>query len=177
MMIVLATVPACGRIWFSSTGVGADADSTGLADGSTVDAPMYALDAGECPPGYTARGTSCYRLVTAPASWLVAEKACEADAVGAHLVVIDDGVEATLIDDNFAGDVWVGTSDRVDEGAYLVVTGGPAPWVDWDGGDPDGDDEDCWFLDSTTEIADRQCVEPNRYLCEFDGVAAQPSTY
>ena len=143
------------------------------------DPPLLSLDAGQCPPGYTRHGTRCYRITLAPAEWLAAELACEADAVGAHLVVIDQAAEADVVDDAFDRDVWLGATDRVIEGDYREVTGRSMRWNDWDTGEPGGGTEDCASIASIAapDLIDLPCTDTLAYVCEFDGEPVQPSTY
>lgn len=170
-------VCACGRIGFdASTGASGDAGS-GTSDSIVTDAPIYFLDAGECPPTYTVEGGSCYRFVTSSVTWLVAEASCEADAVGAHLAIIADTSEAALIDSVWNSAAWIGGTDRLGEGTYVDVTDAPWTFFDWDAGDPDGDSEDCFSVDSTAELEDVPCSEAREFLCEFDGRPAVPSSY
>ena len=70
-----------------------------------------------------------------------AEAICEID--GAHLVVIDDVAEFTRLQPIAvaANDAYVGISERITKGVYLAVTGGPAPYLVWGSGQPDGGDE------------------------------------
>ena len=137
----------------------------------------FSLDAGECPPGYTFEGSSCYRYVNTPLAWFDAEKACEADAVGAHLVVVTDLAEALVLDGPQVASFWTGSTDRVTEGNYLNVTGGPTTFFAWSSGEPDGANQNCLDLDGTQKTGDRLCDTQLDYACEYDGVPADLSTY
>lgn len=67
-------------------------------------------------------------------------------------------------------------SDRITEGVYLRVTGGP-PLLAWASGEPEGEAEDCMQVLVAGAVGDRDCTESNDYICEYDGIAVDPSTY
>jgi hypothetical protein len=142
-------------------------------------------DAGDvpCPAGYTDTAPGCYRVVANPPVeplWLDAEAACELDGPGAHLVTVSDLEEAQRIWTMLPGgidDHYIGASDRVTEGAYVTVTNQPMTFLLWGPGDPDGDSEDCLSLTSDLQVLDTRCDNANDYVCEFDGIAAVPSTW
>lgn len=149
-------------------------------DAPRLDAPRYHLDAGECPPEYGYfGGTSCYRFVLASASWFEAEAACEANAEGAHLVIVDDAEEAALVDGTVSpaiGNHWAGVTDLVNQGMYVGVTGNVVTFLPWAQGSPSGDGNCLQFSDSR-ELDDHACTAPNEYVCEYDGVPANPASY
>lgn len=132
-------------------------------------------DALVCPLGYTFDSGSCYRASTSVSTWLGAEAACEADAVGAHLAVIDDAEEAVVAGryrsapTDFA---WIGTTDAVIEGEYRDVTNRAAAYVIFGAGEPDGDLQDCMLLRDGIELADANCSISDDYICEYDGIPA-----
>jgi lectin-like protein len=135
-------------------------------------------DAG-CPTGYTPAGSSCYRLdSTLDTDWLSAEHACENDALGAHLVAIEDAAELQTVDLlTTVQDAWIGTSDRIVPETYLTVTGSPA-YVAWASGQPDdaGGPEYCVMLAGET-MHDDDCPTINDFVCEFDRRLPDPSTF
>ena len=142
-----------------------------------VDAPMLALDMGQCPPTYTRLGASCYRysVVQVPI-WLDGELACEADGVGAHLVTIDDATEGNLMATSFGiNDFWVGVTDRITEGMYRNVTGELAPYLVWVVGEPTS--SDCAQFDDGGLFHVSTCDTSDEYVCEFDGRPAQAGAY
>jgi hypothetical protein len=126
-----------------------------------------------------AAGTSCYRFSPEEVDWPVAEAACEAD--GAHLVIVDDADEAAQIDaiapiDNAAH--WIGVTDIVVEGAYLDVTGQPAWLAPWDTNEPLGSAEDCLMIAPDEPVLlDQPCDASDDYLCEYDGLAVDPTAF
>ena len=178
----------CGRFGFDGHGHEDGAAPPGEAAPTHDDAHVYHLDAGDCPPGYTAIGLdagtgakSCYRYDEAAAlSWIDAEHLCEADAAGAHLVVIDDDSEAAVVDTlQTVLSAWVGISDRVTAGKYLTVTGGAPAVLNWDVGEPTDDATSHCVEYTDARVFDDLPCEPNlnEYICEYDGIPAQPSAY
>lgn len=168
----------CGRIGFEPARDGVTAGDGATSDDGGTDAPRSPLEAGACPQGYMARADTCYRANGNARSWRDAEADCEDDAVGAHLVVISTAAEAqtlrTILDDT--EDYWIGSVDIVAEGVYVGVTGMPAVYLRWGTAEPDGGVEDCLYFEDG-DINDDECVAVFAYLCEYDGVAADPATY
>jgi hypothetical protein len=142
---------------------------------------------GDCPAAYFPAGDSgsCYRVVFEPASWTQAEAECEAS--GAHLVVLGEAVadvdEHFLVHDlSSVEPTWLGLSDRAEDGSFRWVTGTPLDL----GGDR------CFWADGEPSHAGAAgCVEQRAvacgdwyevscdalriYVCEYDGLAADPS--
>jgi hypothetical protein len=173
MRWVLLVLCGCGRLGFDashSDDAGADAPH------ASVDAPLLALDAGECPPSYMLVGASCYRASSANAGWLAAELACEADAVGAHLVVIDDVAEYAAVMSTYDTTLrtWIGLSRRA-SASYLTVIN-TAGYRDLTSSQTETS-EDCAAIDTTAHMGTHSCADLDRYLCEYDGVPAVPSSY
>ena len=135
------------------------------------------FEEGSCPPGYAFTGGSCYRFVAAELPWIEAEAACEADGIGAHLAVIDSAAEAELAAALAGNDHWIGASDLVAEGVYLRVIGGPILYATWDPGQPEGPGENCIYLSLDPDLHDHQCGDTDDYLCEYDGIAADPAAF
>ena len=165
--VVLA---ACGRVHFrthADAGAGADPDAA-------IDARVFDIDAGECPPTYQFVGTSCYRAeVASPTTWVAAEALCEADGVGAHLVIVADAAEASTIDALVPPAIvnhWIGDSERATPGVFLDVTGAPMTYLNWAAGEPTGGA--CVEFDDSRTIDEVPCDTGNEYICEYDGVAA-----
>lgn len=137
-----------------------------------------------CPLPYSRYANGgCYRELTGGSSveipWLDAELACEID--GAHLVVLDDQIEAAFVDSVVvpAGivDYWVGTSDRVTEQVYLSVTNRAPGFLAFDIDEGTSATSDCLALSDGLVLIDDDCLAPNDYVCEIDGLAAVPSAY
>jgi hypothetical protein len=175
-LALVMALAGCGRVGF---GEGThDAATVAIDAKLATDAPLLALDAGECPSTYMAANGSCYRLslVRAP-TWLDAELACEADGVGAHLVTVDNAQEASLLETVFApmtNDYWCGMTDRITEGAYRNVTGELAPYLPWTPGEPNG--ADCGQFDGV-EFVVSDCLISEEFLCEFDARPATQGAY
>ncbi len=131
-------------------------------------------------PGCAGYGTlgslpSTYRIVSTSRTWLAAETACEAD--GAHLAVIDDAAENMQLVTSAPSMAWFGTSDRITEGTFLVVVGGPAAYTNWQLGAPTNDAEDCVQLRSNGFWEDGDCNANFPSVCECDGRAVVAGSY
>jgi hypothetical protein len=164
----------CGRIDF---GLGrGPSDAMAPGDGATsIDAPRLMLDAGQCPAMYQRVATSCYRVAGSSAGWVTGEQLCEADAQGAHLVVIDDVTERNAIMANLgiAVTTWIGTSKRATAN-YRTVTD-MAPYLAL--GTQTEPSEDCLSIQSDGLMYLHTCGDMDRYICEYDGIPAVPSAY
>ena len=86
--------------------------------------------------------------------------------------------EADLIETAYNEDVWLGASDRRNEGSYREVTGRTMRWRSWDIGEPDGNADDCASMDSTgPDVTDEPCGSALDFLCEYDGEPVDRSTF
>lgn len=153
-----------------------------LEPGTRLDLPDAGLDAGidgpppppppvMCPAGYT-RGASgtCYRMfANMPLSWVEAEKRCELD--GAHLVVPDTEAEALFVGDGS----WLGISDRRTRGVFLTVTGRRLGFTYWAQNQPSS--LPCVQADRAARWFSVPCDFPFFFLCEYDGLRADPAAY
>ena len=178
LVSVAALLTACGRVWFDPTHDAAHYDAEIAVDAMlSIDAPLLALDSGECPTGYTRIGTSCYRLSGAQVpTWLDGELECEADGIGSHLVTVDNATEGNLLAATFAiNDYWCGMTDRVTEGQYRNVTGELAPYLVWVPGEPTT--SDCAQFDDAGLFHVSTCDTSDEALCEFDGRPAAAGAY
>lgn len=176
---LVVLVVGCGRVNFEARHDAGPQDTEIAADAQlATDAPMLALDAGQCPSGYMRLGQSCYRYSGAAQAptWLDGELACESDGVGAHMVTVEDKTEADLLIATFIiNDFWIGLSDRIDEGTYRNVTGELPAYVVWRSGEPTS--SDCAQLDEIGEFHVSTCDTSDEYVCEFDGRPAAPGAY
>ncbi|MDQ3367676.1 MAG: C-type lectin domain-containing protein [Myxococcota bacterium] len=160
VIAVVTAVTACGRRRFEP-----------VVDGALA-----------CPADYVATAGSCYRVVIneGELAWLAAELACEAAGPGAHLVVIETEDERAVVDALIPTgivDALIGTSDRVTEGVFLTVHGTPEVGR-WAPGQPDGGaNQNCVVIDQAGELADSFCGDPDDFVCEYDGIAADPTAY
>lgn len=116
-----------------------------------------------------------YRIETMQMPWLAAQTACEAD--GAHLAVIDDDGENTKVQAAAPSDAWVGASDRIAEGTFLVVTGGATIYDHWQFGVPANTTEDCVQLRADAFWEDGDCGAAFAFVCECDGRPVVPGTF
>lgn len=172
---LLVLAPAgCGRIDFPSAPVDAAADAAApdAVDASVID---------PCAATYTAvYGPSHYRFTATAASWDVAERACEADGRGSHLVVFNDAPEMNAIEALVMGtEIWVGITDRVTDGTFLDVMGElPLFKPQWQSMDPSFPGPGCvQFNPGSRLIHDQACTTLVAYVCECDGIPAKPSSY
>jgi lectin-like protein len=173
--LVVSVVPGCGRI-------GLDAMPRDAAPDVPIDAiPDTVPPIDPCAPTYTMMiGQSYYRFSPTPASWDVAEHACEADGRGSHLAVFGGSFEMNRVEDIVMGTViWVGLTDRITDRTFLDVMGEPLPFLPgWEIGDPSLAGPGCVKFNPASRLYhDQDCTLQVAYVCECDGVAAQPSSY
>ncbi len=169
--------------------VPSDARSDGSSDAaSTVDAPA---DGGpNCPNSYALglpSSMSRYRHEPSTTTWDAAESACAADLPGGtHLIVLDDDGEraellAELMQHGIGASVWIGLTDRRDEGIYRWVTAQevgspPLSTPPWGAGQPDDQNgtQDCVRIQGESSgspgyFDDGECSSSFQYVCECDG--------
>jgi hypothetical protein len=155
-------VTGCGRISF---------------DPVAIDAPRPPTSQADCPPGYTFMVSSCYVYEgSITTDWLGAERNCE--AVGAHLVVVDDVAEAGIVDGVPPGTVfnhWYGASDRVTPGVFLTVTDVPLV-PSFDAGEPMAGLHCLELLDSRN-LKSADCGLLDNYVCELDGLSVADGNF
>lgn len=149
-------------------------------DARSIDAPPAAdapIDAFACPATYLAitGQTSRYRTVTQAKTWTQAEADCEADGVGNHLAVIDDATEENAVDALTGASIWFGLSDLKTEGSALWVTGA-APSYTATVGSKNSSVYDCAGI-YRHQWAWGDCATLIPYVCECDGIPAQPTAY
>jgi hypothetical protein len=154
------------------------------------DAKVDSSPFASCPPGYNQiigqPITSSYRFETTQRSWIAAEADCEDDAAGGlykpgHLVVLDDAGEgmrmiAGPIGIDMINDQWIGLTDLQSEAApFIYLTSQPVVYVGTPGGD--AANQDCVRLKDNGNHDIRDCAETNRYICECDGLDADPARF
>jgi len=136
-----------------------------------------------CPASYAGQlqgSGSRYRVVDQPAPWLDAQRDCADDGAGTHLAVVGSELERSGLRTLFQDDLWIGFSDRVAEGSFRWVTGASSAFTGWASGQPDGQDasQDCVEQKHMMQSwHDQPCTDLLAYVCECDGVAADPATY
>jgi len=158
---------------------GSFADSSAPADAAAPDGPAPDTPPA-CPPGYARSPTTggWYRAGAAPAMWLEAEAACEADGAGTHLIVLGGAEDVAAYQLSAADHIWIGASDRRIEGTWRWVTGAAeTPLPVYLNPDP----EDCGVLDRTLPTGPGRrsalCDRVWDYVCECDEIPADPTSY
>lgn len=172
---ILLISAGCGRFNFRDIPVDAAADA---APDAAIDADDNAVD--PCADSYTATfGTSRYRIETTAVAWDAAERACEADGRGMHLVLFGDSPEMNAVEALEMGTpIWVGLSDRITEGEFVNVTGTKPLFEPWQTDDPSFAGPGCVGFDpSARTYHDVACDTPVAYVCECDGMRARPSSF
>ncbi len=168
-------------------------DAQKPGDGPTLDAPVdVQIDApagAQCPITYTPilalnASTSRYRFVNTTATWIGAEQDCENDSgageLPSHLIVLDDAPEKTAMIGGLAGggninDQYVGATDLDQEAQLQYVTSQQVTLSLTPG--MNADNKDCVRIKNTGVEEFRSCDETNKYVCECDGNAANPSRF
>ena len=148
---------------FDLPGIGIDAPvdtSGGGSDALPPDGPPA------CPADYMALpgGPTGHLYKKAPTNqnWTNQDDYCRSTSGRAYLAVPDDGSELTALHTLAGGTSWVGISDRVTEGSYVKVTGGPATFLPWatGAGEPDnpgaGGGQDC-IAATATNFSTENC--------------------
>ena len=77
-----------------------------------------------------------YRLTDTTGSWSQSE--AQAQALGGHLVTIDDAVEQAWLTANFGSlaNLWIGASDAAAEGTWRWTDGSTVSYSNWGSGEP-----------------------------------------
>jgi len=155
----------------STDGAAVDASS----DAPTIDAPVDA--AAMCPASYLAVAgqPSKYRTVTTPQTWTAAEADCEDDGNGTHLAVVGSMAEDAAVDALTGASIWFGLTDRKVDGTPRWVTGATPTYTNY-GGAGNTTAYDCAGI-YQSKWAWGECTTLIKYVCECDGVAADPTAY
>lgn len=175
--LLAPALQSCGRIGLNDL-VPKDAAADAVPD-TAIDA--RAID--PCAATYTTMiGQSYYRFSGTPTSWDIAEHACETDGRGSHLVVFGSSLEMNKVEEMVQGTpLWVGFTDRVGEGTFYDVMNEPLQSVylpGWEAGDPSFAGPGCVeFTPSSRLFHDQDCATQVAYVCECDGVLADPSSF
>jgi hypothetical protein len=145
-------------------------------DAPPIDAPPIDAPA-MCPSSYmTVTGqTSHYRTVTTPQTWTAAEADCEDDGVGTHLAVIGSVSEDAAVDALTGASIWFGLTDRKVEATPRWVTGATPIYTNY-GTMTNTTAYDCAGI-YQGKWAWGQCTTLIPYVCECDGVPADPTAY
>jgi len=107
------------------------------------------IDIAQCAPTYNPATGHWYDLVSSGAdgSWLSAET--NANAIGGHLVTINDAAEEAWLRAIFGTRTryWIGFNDAVAEGTWVWVSGEPVTYTNWDTGEPNNSMPPAWGED------------------------------
>merc|ERR1739838_1138726 len=133
-------------------------------------------EANKCPDGWTFHDLRCFRYVKTKATWINAEKACQ--ALGANLASIKSSEEHIFVQGvvrKFGGGSqtsWLGGTDAVHEGTWLWSDGLSMTFTAWARGQPDNwrGKQDCMVMNwSGVRLWDDQACEwPSTYVCAMD---------
>ncbi|XP_023806966.1 C-type lectin domain family 17, member A-like [Oryzias latipes] len=120
----------------------------------------------ECPARWIGFGSSCYFFSLESKSWDEARKSCKANE--ADLVVINTVEEKTFLFEFRDKRVWIGLTDKVQEGTWIWVDGSPLTLQFWESGMPDSyRDEDCVEIRNTPgSWNDQSCEASLQWICE-----------
>ncbi|XP_022078082.1 asialoglycoprotein receptor 2-like isoform X1 [Acanthochromis polyacanthus] len=124
-----------------------------------------------CPQGWLLLGSSCYYVSLQRKSWDLSRQDCLLR--DADLVIINSRQEQDFLT-GFAMTVWIGMTDRQEEGSWIWVDGTP---VNKDGsllwalGQPDNafGGEDCgdlWATETFMGLNDFNCSARAQWICE-----------
>jgi len=179
--VSFVVIAGCGRVAFD-----AQPDAKVVAD-AAADA-ITACTVAACPSPFAVIDGGCYALFSTPAGWLDAELACE--SFGAHLIVQDSVDEHFTVHDDIAVGVpavWVGWTDRRGpDNVFMWVVPDQGGLLQsntcvFGVGEPDaGDTAHCVAQDGLNSCGDYNDVDCGTllpYVCECDGVLADPTRY
>ncbi|MEG4235765.1 HYR domain-containing protein [Microcoleus sp. Pol11C3] len=124
--------------------------------------------------GYTYKGTFGGHTYFVSNNQATPEAAHAASiALGGHLATISSAAENALISGFLPGQrMWIGFTDRDNEGTYKWITNEPITYTNWSGGEPNnaGGNED-WAVINWTGPTwnDWYYTQPAYYVVEFEG--------
>lgn len=126
-------------------------------------------DSDRCP-GYGALGGSphMYRTANAANGWRTHRDDCRRD--GGYLAIPDDADELAAILGLANATVWVGISDREDEGTFVTVLDRRATFLPWATNEPDDQPgrADCVKASQNQQVADDDCGLAVVAVCECE---------
>ena len=110
---------------------------------------LGAVDIAQSAPVFNPANHHWYTLVPSgvDGSWLNAE--LNANALGGHLVTINDAAEEAWLRIVFGNDprYWIGFNDAGAEGIWVWSSGEPVTYTNWDGGEPNNSAPPPWGED------------------------------
>uniref|UniRef100_A0A8C7X3V9 C-type lectin domain-containing protein n=1 Tax=Oryzias sinensis TaxID=183150 RepID=A0A8C7X3V9_9TELE len=125
-----------------------------------------------CPSGWIGFGSSCYFFSRESKSWDEARKFCRTRE--ADLLAINSTDEKTFLVAFSNIPVWIGLTDKVQEGTWKWVDGSPLTLKFWEENQPDNGggsirygEEDCAEIRETSgSWNDIKCETSMRWICE-----------
>lgn len=110
-------------------------------------------------------GARAYRLIHLSLAFDDAVQACAAQ--DAHLASVTSAEEHDFVVREFPGGIWLGATDRGEEGRFAWLTGEPFAFHRLAPGEPDDPDgtHDCLILGEDGLWHDRSCAQKHRPLC------------
>ncbi|XP_024142500.2 C-type lectin domain family 17, member A-like [Oryzias melastigma] len=124
-----------------------------------------------CPVGWIYFRSSCYYFSGESGSWDKARNFCKNK--GADLVVMNSREEKKFISAFKKKPVWIGLSDKAEEGTFKWVDGSPLTLKFWGGRQPDNGggehgEEDCvqFVFEYSGIWNDASCKTSSQGLCE-----------
>ncbi len=119
-----------------------------------------------------------YCSATNDFTWHEAKAATE--ALGGHIAIVDDAGENEFIRSNIMADyVWIGLTDEAVEGNFVTVFGDPAPFLNWNSGEPNnsnGQEHYVRLLKSNGNWTDRNEWFLAEYVMEVPCPESGPET-
>merc|ERR1712098_30081 len=133
--------------WGSGTTVCKDDEPSGEPSGES-----------SCPADWTAHQSKCYKLFEETLSWEDAESYCQAE--GAHLASVLNQEENNFIAGLASEKMWLGGTDKVNEGTFVWTDGSSFSFTSWSPDNPDN----AGNQDGVTSGADNQNCLTTNYL-------------
>jgi len=110
---------------------------------------LGAVDIAQSAPVFNPANHHWYAIVPSgiDGSWLYAE--LNANALGGHLVTINDAAEEAWLRSVFGEQTryWIGFTDEGAEGIWVWSSGEPVTYTNWDGGEPNNSIPPDWGED------------------------------
>ncbi|XP_071943699.1 uncharacterized protein [Antedon mediterranea] len=138
---------------------------------------------GKCRPPFESHGGKCYCFALSPAlTFQEAQRSCEND--NGNLVVLTDPDIGSFVQqrarDLYAGDLWIGLSDRRRERNFEWVTGEQPTFYDFaQGGRNGGTNQNCVRLRSVDDYKwdDYNCNRKLGYICQKTPTEEEPTPF
>lgn len=129
-----------------------------------------------CPLNWIPIQNSCYKLSSSGLAWSEAKNACELEALGANLAVVNSPAEQRALAPEISKinqKTWIGLHRHpTDTSKWLWIDGSRTKYTHWKNGKPDnsGGIDDCVEIDPNIgEWSDARCSRPHHYACEISG--------